>query len=111
MEKRPHIKTQRGSAALAFRKRKGKPPSRLQLTTRGQPDNASIGEIIDTLQEHSMIVSEGEITFSVGGPIKGVIRFKSRESLISKIKAHIPSHSLPRMIEWLASFLVRITSK
>jgi hypothetical protein len=112
MEKRPHAKIQKRSTTLAFRKRKRKTPKALEVTTvRGQPDNASIAEIIDTLQERSMIVSEGEITFNVGRPIKGVIRFKSHESMISRIKAFIPSISLPRLIEWLVSFLVRITSK
>jgi len=111
MEKRAHIKTKRGSATNEFRKRKGRSLRALQLTAKGQPGNALIAEIIDTLHERSMIVFEGEITFNVGRPIKAVIRFKSRESLVSKIKTYIPSKSLPRIFEWLASFLVRITDK
>lgn len=108
MEKRAHIKTQRRSATPALRKRMGRSSSTLQLTGKEQPSNASIAEILDALQERSMIVSEGEITFDVGRPVKTVIRFKSRESLASKIKTYIPSNSLPRIFEWLTSFLVRI---
>ena len=111
MEKRAHIKTQRGSATNVFRKRKGRSLRALQLTAKAQHGNASIAEIIDTLQERRMIVFEGEITFNVGRPIKAVIRFKSRESLVYKIKTYIPSNSLPRIFEWLAGFLVRITAK
>lgn len=108
MERRNQIKTQKRAATLEFDKRKRKSSTALRLTAKGQPVDSSMIEIIDALRESNMTILESEINFDTGRAIKGVVRFKSRASLLSKVKAYIPLRLLSRMVESLFSFLIRI---